>query len=379
MTAAPGYDAIVLGLGGMGSAAAFHLARRGARVLGLERFDIPHRMGSSHGLTRIIRLAYFEDPLYVPLLRRAYENWRALERDWGEKLLFITGSLDAGAPDGVIVSGALRSCHEHALAHELLDAAEVARRFPALSLPAGTVAVLQPEGGFVASERAIVAHATLAQAAGAELHARERVLGWEPAGSGVRVRTERGVYEAARLIVAAGAWMADFVPALRGVAVPDRQVVGWFQPNEPALYTPQRLPVFNLGADDGHWYGLPSWGMPGFKFGLYNHLGPPVDPDADRRDPEPADEAVLRHGLRRFLPGADGPVMGLAACLFTNTADEHFVIDTLPEWPQVIVASPCSGHGYKFCSVIGEILADLAMDARTRFDLSAFRLSRFAA
>jgi sarcosine oxidase len=373
------YDAIVLGLGGMGSATAFHLARAGARVLGLERFDIPHRMGSSHGLTRIIRLAYFESPLYVPLLRRAYENWRALERDWGEQLLFITGSIDAGRADSVIVRGALRSCGEHDLPHELLDAEAVARRFPALVLPDDMVAVLQPEGGFVASERAIVAHATLAQAAGAELHARERVLGWAPHGSGVRVRTERGTYDAAKLVISAGAWMAEFVPALRDVAVPERQVLGWFQPGEPALYTPARLPVFNLRDGDDHWYGLPSWGMPGFKFGRYHHRHETVDPDLDPRAVGPEDEALLRDGLRRFVPGADGPVMGLAACLFTNTPDEHFVIDTLPGLPQVVVASPCSGHGYKFCSAIGEILSGFCLHGAARFDLSAFSLARFGA
>ncbi|MBV8525975.1 MAG: FAD-dependent oxidoreductase, partial [Acetobacteraceae bacterium] len=183
------YDVIVAGLGGMGSAAAFHLARRGARVLGLERFDIGHSLGSSHGLTRIIRLAYHEGAHYVPLLRRAYENWREAERLFGERLLFVTGSIDAGPEGSRVVQGALRSCVAHDLPHEVLDPGALARRFPGYALPAGFQAVYQPDGGFVASERAIIAHITLAQAAGAELHARERVLGWEPVGEGVRVRT----------------------------------------------------------------------------------------------------------------------------------------------------------------------------------------------
>lgn len=378
------YDTIVLGLGGMGSATAFHLARRGQRVLGLERYDIPHRMGSSHGLTRIIRLAYYESPHYVPLLRRAFENWREAERLYGEQLLFVTGSIDAGPEDSAVVQGSLGSCLEHGLTHEMLDGAEVAARFPAYRLPRSFRALYQPEGGFIASERAIVAHATLAQAAGADLRARERVLGWEPDGDGVRVTTERGSYTAGRLVVSAGAWMGQFVPALAGIAVPERQVLGWFQPSDPALFRPDRFPVLNLtggghDGDDGRWYGLPIWGMPGYKFGRYHHLDEVVDPDTDPRICRPDDEALLRDGIRRYFPGADGPVMGMAACMFVNTPDEHFVIDTLPDHKQVVVASPCSGHGYKFASVIGEILADLATRGTTQFDLSPFRLARFAA
>lgn len=371
------YDAVVLGVGGMGSAAAYHLARRGRRVLGLERFDVPHRMGSSHGLTRIIRLAYYESPAYVPLLRRAYQNWREAERAYGERLLFVTGSLDAG-PEGSAVAGSLASCLDHGIAHELLDAAEVARRFPAYRLPAGHLALHQAEGGFVASERAVVAHTMLAQAHGAEIRARERVLGWEPRGDGVRVTTERGVYDAARLVVNAGAWIEHFVPALRGVAVPERQVLGWFQPADPAPLLPGAFPVFNLLVEQGRYYGLPVWGMPGFKIGRYHHLGQTGPAEALDRDAHPEDEAVLRACIRRYFPGADGPTMGLAVCLFTSTPDEHFVFDILPDHPQVVVASPCSGHGYKFCSVAGEILADLADGRQPGFDLGPFRLRRFA-
>jgi sarcosine oxidase len=372
------YDVIVLGVGGMGSAAAWHLARRGKRVLGLERFDIPHRMGSSHGLTRIIRLAYHESPQYVPLLRRAYENWRETERLWGEQLLFITGSLDIGGPESSVFRGSLASCLEHGLAHEMLSGAEVNARFPGYALDHSLMAVLQPDGGFVASERAIVAHVELAQSLGAQIHARERVLSWEPADEGVRVRTERGEYQAGRLIISAGAWISGLVPALAGKAVPERQVLGWFQPDDPALFRPDRFPVFNADFAEGRYYGLPVWAMPGLKIGCYHHRRETVDPDAMDRDCSTADEAVLRAALRRYFPRADGPTMGLAPCMFTNTEDEHFVIDSLPDCPQVIVASPCSGHGYKFCSVIGEVLADLATAGETRFDLSLFRLARLS-
>jgi sarcosine oxidase len=371
------YDVIIIGVGGMGSAAAWHMARRGQRVLGLERFDIPHRMGSSHGLTRIIRLAYYENPLYVPLLHRAYENWREAERRGGQRLLFITGSVDAGPPASQVVCGSLASCVEHGLAHETLSAAELRQRFPAFALPQGYQAVFQPEGGFIASEQAIVVHTELAQAEGAEIHAREKVLGFEPSAGLVRVETERGRYEAARVIICAGAWIGSLVPALAGCTVVERQVLGWFQPRDPALFRPERMPVFNLATESRRYYGLPSWGMPGFKFGLYHHLHEVVNPDSDFRELCSADEEVLRAGIRRYFPAADGPIMGLAACLFTNTPDEHFIIDELPDLP-VLVASPCSGHGFKFCSVVGEILADLAVTGTTRFDLTPFRLARFS-
>jgi sarcosine oxidase len=374
---ASAYDVIVLGVGGMGSAAAYHLARRGRRVLGLERFDIPHAMGSSHGVNRIIRLAYFEDPVYVPLLRRAYENWRALEARFGERLLFVTGSIDAGPADGPVVTGSLRACREHGLAHEVLTARALSRRFPGYRLPDGHGAVLQPDGGFVASERAIVAHVMLAQAAGAEIRARERALAWTPMpGGGVRVRTERGAYEAERLVISTGAWIRDFVPALRAQAVPERQVIGWFQPSDPALFAPTCFPVFVLQADEGTFYGFPVWSVPGFKIGLHHHLRETGEADAIDREVHARDEAVLRVALERYFPAANGPTMALRTCLYTNTPDEHFVIDMLPDLPQVVVASPCSGHGYKFCSVIGEMLADLATEGRTRFDLSPFRMSR---
>jgi len=373
------YDAIIIGIGGMGSAAAWHLAKRGQRVLGLERFDIPHAMGSSHGVNRIIRLPYYEDPAYVPLLRRAYENWRALEAASGERVLFTFGSLDAGPEQGEIFPGALASAELHGLAYEALTGAQINARFPGYNLPAGTRGIFQPEGGFVMSERAIVAHVRAAQAAGAEIHARERVLGWEakPRGEGVTVTTEHGRYEAARLILSAGAWMADLVPALARLAVPERQVLAWLQPTAPALFTPERFPVFNLEVEEGRYYGFPVWDIPGFKFGRYHHRGETGPAETQRREVDAEDEALLRAFAARYFPEGNGPTMGLRACLFTNTPDEHFILDRLPEHPQVVVASPCSGHGYKFCSVVGEILADLASgDGTTPHDIGFLSLDR---
>jgi len=374
------FDVIIIGIGGMGSAAAWHLARRGQRVLGLERFDIPHAMGSSHGVNRIIRLPYYEDPAYVPLLRRAYVNWRALEAAGGERVLFTFGSLDAGPEDGEIFPGALAAARLHDLPHEVLSGTALNRRFPGYNLPAATQAIFQPEGGFVMSERAIIQHVRGAQAAGAEIHARERVLGWDaaPGGEGVTVTTEHGRYQAGRLILAAGAWMADLVPALAGLAEPERQVLAWLQPTAPELFTPDRFPVFNLEVAEGRYYGFPVWDIPGFKFGRYHHRGEIGPAESQRREVDAEDEALLRAFAARYFPAGNGPTMGLRACLFTNTPDEHFILDRHPAHPQVVLASPCSGHGYKFCSVVGEILADLASgDGTTPHEIGFLQLGRY--
>ena len=373
------YDVIVAGVGGMGSATLAELAARGARVLGLERASIPNDGGSSHGVNRIIRLAYMEDPAYVPLLRRAYERWRALEQQAGELILVITGGVDVGLPDSQTVRGALESCHRHDLEHEVLEADELMGRFPGFRVPRTFQAVFQPEGGFVLSERAIAAHARLALANGADLRGHEAVLGWWPEGDGVAVRTERDLYRARRLVISAGAWAARLLPTLAGLAVPERQILMWSRTLRPEHFAVGAFPVFILDVPEGRFYGFPEYGIPGFKVGLYHHRGQVVDPDAwDRAHLEPEDEAALRAGTSRYFPDADGPALTLKACLFTNTPDEHFIIDMLPGNNDVIVASPCSGHGYKFASVVGEILADLATGGQSRFDLSMFSLGRFS-
>jgi sarcosine oxidase len=376
-TAGTIYDVIVVGVGAMGAAACWQLARRCKRVLGLERFDIPNSAGSSHGVTRMIRLAYHEHPSYVPLLRRAYELWREAERAAGERLLYVTGGIDAGLPGGGVVDGSLASCEEHGLEHEVLSARDVAQRFPGWRLSPEMVGVYQRDAGFLACERAVVGHAQLAIAAGADIRAREELLGWDISASGtVVVRTTRGRYEAERLILSTGAWIADHVPALRGRAVPERQVVGWFRADTPEDFRFGRFPVGIVETEAQSVYVLPEWSVPGLKVGVFRHFGEIGHADRLSREPTPRDEELLRGALRRFFPRANGPVMSLQACLFTNTADQHFVIDTLPDAPQVIVASPCSGHGFKFASVVGEILAELATTHRTRADIRAFRLSR---
>jgi sarcosine oxidase len=373
------YDAIVIGAGGMGSAAAYHLAARGARVLALERFDIPHEMGSSHGASRLIRLAYFEDPRYVPLLRRAYALWRELEQRAGERLLIVTGGIDAGAENGAMVRGSRASCELHRLPHQVLDAAAAARRWPALRLAPDMCAVWQPDAGFLLPERCILAHVEAARAWGAGIHTRERVLGWEAgaAEAEVRVRTDRGEYRALRLILTAGAWTAGLVPDLRSLAVPERQVVLWTQPRRPEIFAPDRFPVVNLESPEGHFYSTPIYGVPGCKFGKYHHLRQTAPADDIDRACHPRDEAAVREGIRMYFPEADGPALAMKACIFTNSPDGNFIIDRHPAHPNVVIAAGFSGHGFKFASVVGEILADLALAGGTHHDIGFLSIGRF--
>jgi sarcosine oxidase len=371
------YD--VIGVGGMGSAAVYHLARRGASVLGLERFEVPHDLGSSHGVNRIIRLAYFEHPSYVPLLRRAYELWRELEHEHGVQLLHVTGSIDAGRPGSRTFEGSRHSCEVHSLPHEILTSAQLSRRFPGFQLPSELVAVLQPDGGFLVPERCIVAQSTLAALHGAEVNSDERVIAWETTWTGVRVTTERATYDAGQLVVTAGSWTKALIPSLSPLLSPERQVLAWFDMADHGLFAPSRFPVFNLDFDDHHWYGFPEHGTPGFKIGCYHHLREQVEPDAlDRSVVTEHDLSLLRDLVRRCFPAADGNPLLTKVCLFTNTPDEHFILDRLPEAPEVVVASACSGHGFKFCSVVGEIVADLVERDATEHDIGLHRLSRFA-
>ena len=372
------YDAIVIGVGGMGSAALFHLARRGWKVLGLERYDVPHEMGSSHGYSRMIRYTLQEHPSYVPLVRRAYELWRNLENASREQLLVTTGSIRAGYEEGPYFRGAVEACETHQIPYQVLTGPETNRRFPGYQFDEDIFAVYQADGGFLVPERCIVNHVLGAIDAGAAVHGREPVLEWEPVGEGVTVRTGRATYGASRLVVCAGAWASQVAPVLAQHTWVERQVLAWFQPERPNLFRPDTFPVFGTFVDEGRFYGFPAHGVPGFKVGRSHHLEQQVDdPNQLDREIHPEDEALLRDFTSRYFPLAAGPVLSLKTCMFTNSPDEHFILDVHPEYPQVSLAAGFSGHGFKFASVIGEIMADLAQQGTTNHDLSLFRLSRF--
>jgi sarcosine oxidase len=376
------YDVIVIGVGSMGSSTAFHLADRGCRVLGLEQYNLGHDLGSAHGVNRIIRLAYAENPAYVPLLRRAYKLWRRLERLSKERLLIITGGIDAGPLDGEIIQGSLKSCRMHRLKHEQLNSKELRRRFPGFQLPKEMAAVYQPDGGFVLSERAVVAYVTAALTLGAEIHAREAVQQWDVKRNRVVVQTNKDSYVASKLVITAGSWAGKLVQQLRmrRLAVPERQVLIWTQPRRPELFRLGAFPVFNMealeGDDMNRYYGFPIYGVPGFKLGKYHHRREEVDPDRMDRECHPEDERVLREAIRRYFPDADGPTMAMKTCLFTNSPDENFVLDVHPDFPQVSIAAGFSGHGFKFASVVGEIMADFALTGQSKLleNLDLFRI-----
>lgn len=374
------YDVIVAGVGAMGSAACWHLAQRGLRVLGLERFDLGHGMGSSHGLSRIIRLAYFEGSHYVPIVKRAHELWAKTGEQAGLKLLHVTGSLDLAPIGAGPVESSLQSCLDHGLDHEQLDRAEIGRRFPAFHLPEGHIGLWQPGGGFVASEKAIYAHVGLAQSRGADIHTNEPMLDWSPtADGGVTVRTERGSYSAGRLVITSGGWISDAVPALARQVHTVKQAIGWFTTRRPELFREGAFPVFILTAEEGSFYGFPLYEHPGFKIGGPHFAREPIDPREADRTPSPRQVGLIQNCLKRYLPEAAGAPLTLKGCVYTVSPDEDFIIDSVPGVPQAVFASCCSGHGFKFASAIGEILADLTTDTASPFDLSPFSLGRFAA
>lgn len=371
------YNTIVIGVGGMGSATCYHLAKRNKRVLGIERFDIPNDTGSSHGYTRIIRLAYYEHPSYVALLKRSYEIWEQIEKFTGERLFYRTASIDCGPADSWVFKGSLQSCVEYDLPHEILTGRELNERFPGYHLPPENLAVLQPDGGFLTPERATVAFVEAAHSMGAEIHGREALIDWEPWGDGVRVITDRDEYTADSLVFTSGSWSQNVLPFLRGLAVPERQVLAWLQPTRPELFRPENFPVFNCLVPEGRYYGFPVFGVPGFKFGRYHHFEESGEAEYLSREAFREDEEVLRDFAARYFPDGAGPTMILKACLFTNSPDRHFIIDLHPEYPQVSFAAGFSGHGYKFASVVGEIMADLAERQATRHDITLFNLARF--
>jgi sarcosine oxidase len=367
------YDVAVVGLGAMGSHTALELATRGRRVLGIDRHRPPHTLGSTHGRTRIIREAYFEEPLYVPIVQRAYDLWRRLEERSGARLLTVTGGLMLGASDSEVVVGARASAVEHGLPYEELSARQVRERFPAYAVPDEHEAILEPRAGFLEPEAAVEATLALAAAAGAELRFDEPVRELE----GNALRTARGTYVADRVVVAAGPWLPELVPGLAALFTAARQPLLWLDPQEPALFTPERFPVFVWEWKPGWaFYGFPDVGD-GFKVAVHHH-GEATTPDTVDRGLRPDDEEAIRELVRRFFPAGDGELREFAVCLYTNTPDEHFVIDRLPDDERVLVASPCSGHGFKFAPAVGEILADLATGESPRFDLAPFALRRFA-
>jgi sarcosine oxidase len=367
------HDVAIVGLGAMGSAAAFELSRRGIGVIGFDRFTPPHAFGSSHGDSRIIREAYFEDPVYVPMVQRAFDLWRELERLSGTALIRQTGGLMIGTSGSALVEGARRSATIHGLQYSMLSAGDIRARYPALNPEPDMIGVWEPRAGVLTPEACVTAHLEQAQRHGATLQFGEPVSQWQAKAGYLSIFTDLGEYRARKLIISAGAWVSSLLPEMTLPFRIERQVLHWFEPvGEADVFTPERCPV-HLWQFDGNrfFYGFPDKGA-GIKV-AFHHGGQLTTVDDLQREVTVTDVDEVRAAVRRFVPLADGRILNSVVCMYTNTPDEHFWIDRHPESPNVLVASACSGHGFKFAPVIGEIVGDLVEERRARFDLHRFR------
>ena len=350
----------------MGSMACHHLAQRGLKVLGLEQFDIPNTLGSSSGGSRMVRQLYHEHPDYVAILLRAYELWMDLERESGQKLMHIIGGLYMGEPGYDSIAGAIQTAEQNHLAHEVLDHAQIAQRFPQFQLPSHYVGLFEPTAGWVAPEKSVAAACHCAMIRGAELHGHEPVLKWTHRSDGVEVETPVATYHADQIVFCGGAWMNELVHDLGIELWVSRQVAGWVWPKRPEHFLPGRLPVWSLRRGDGtRLYGFPmNVEVPGLK--VANHdRSVRAELRTLNREKLPGDESTFRSALAALLPDADGPLLSLQICMYTNSPDLNGIIGRHPRHPRVVVACGFSGHGFKLAPVVGSMLADFVVSDRT--------------
>ncbi len=374
------YDVVIVGAGSMGMAAGYYLTKAKLRTLLIDAFDPPHVLGSHHGDTRIIRHAYGEGRNYVPLALRAQALWGELEAATGQTLFRQTGVISVNAPGTTFVEEVIASAEVYSLPLEVLTADEIRYRWPGISIPDSYRGTFEPTSGVLFSEACIRAYRSLIEASGATLLANTQVESIAPEQNGATVRTKSATYTADKLIVSAGAWVGKIL-SRAGLALPlapTRKAVGWFEADE-ALYGAERFPAFSFNLPDEQYYGFPSIDGCGLKVGRHD-AGQPVDPDQMNREfgVHAEDEGDLRQFLQRCMPQAAGRLKQGKICLYTYTPDEHFIIDRHPEFAHVAIAAGFSGHGFKFSSVVGEILAELAATGETQHDISMFSVQREA-
>lgn len=378
------FDVIVIGVGSMGSAACYQLAKTGLKVLGLEQFSIPHVKGSHGGQSRIIRKAYFEHPDYVPLLERAYDSWQELEAATGEKIYHETGLLYMGLPDNPLITGVRQSASLYSIPVESLTNAALKKRYPVFKVPHEMDILFEPAAGLLLPEKIIPLYVTLSRRLGAEIHEGESILNWRTTGEGVEVKTSTATYFAQKLVISAGAWMGGLLPAFNRQLTVTRQVMGWMTPNDPSQFRKEAFPCWTLAEPNRHsiFYGFPSLddvdanGPKGFKL-AYHGRGEAINyADADRL-PDAKDEQFLTDFIRQYMPGTAASTAALKTCRYTNTPDENFMLGHLPGTDgKVSVASCCSGHGFKFSSVVGEILRDLTFHGQTELPIGFIGVER---
>jgi monomeric sarcosine oxidase len=370
------YDLIILGAGGVGSAAAYHAARRGLSVLAIDQFPPAHSLGSSHGKTRIIRLAYFEHPDYVPLLRRAYKLWEELEQAAEQRLYFETGIVEVGPADGVVVPGVLASAAQHNLVVEAWSGTELTRRYPGFRAPDDYQAVFEQRAGVLCVEPCVLAHTCLAERHGAQFVRGESVVSWQAAGESVTVRTEKESYHAARLVVAAGAWSSRMLCDLNLPLVVRRKASFWFPTDGASYRVSSGCPAFYFELPWGHFYGLPALDEQGLKLAEHSGGQEVVDPTGVDREINPDDRARIERFRQEHLPDCRSPHARHSTCLYTLSPDGNFFVDRHPQHPQLALAAGLSGHGFKFTPVLGEALVDLAVDGKSELPIGFLSIDR---
>ncbi len=371
------YDCIVIGTGGVGSAVLYQLAKRGLRALGIDRFPPGHDRGSSHGDTRIIRLAYLEHPDYVPLLRRAFVLWDELEQHTGQQLYRETGFLQIGPTSGPTVQGALTSAQQHQLTIEPLSATEVEQRFPGFRMPESMSAVLDPRAGYLRVEACVLAYANAAVKLGAQVRTGETVLSWQTDGSGIIVVTDTERYAAQHLILTAGAWAADFLSALHVPLEVRRKALFWYDVSNRDYAVDSGCPTFFYELPEGDFYGFPQIDRSGLK--IAEHSGGQLvsDPLNLELAIHSGDQSRIERFLHDFMPSATSTCLKHVACMYTMSPDEHFIVDRHPEHPQVAFAAGLSGHGFKFVGVLGEALTELVLEGRSHLPIDFLSYKRF--
>jgi len=378
------YDVIVIGVGSMGSAACYYLAKGGAKVLGIEQFSIPHENGSHAGQSRIIRKAYFEHPDYVPLLERAYHNWKQLEDEAAIQLYFPTGLLYAGKPDGILVKGVKKSAKQYNINIEKVDRTESKSRFPSFTIPEDFEILFEPDAGFLTPERCILSFTELAIKAGATIQTQEQLVSWKQDGSVITVQTTKQTYSCKKLIVTTGAWTSHVLPNLQPQLSVTRQVITWGVPQQWEDFTLGNFPCWLIddAQQPGMYYGFPTLPVSqiGGPIGLkaaYHYPGKPTDANRVDRTISTAEETELVKSVKQYIPTGFDSIHLSKTCLYTNTPDDNFIIDFLPENNNVVVAAGFSGHGFKFASVVGEVLSDLALRGDTTMPIGFLNAKRF--
>ena len=386
MKQADKFDAIVIGVGSMGSSACYYLSKRGYKVLGLEQFDIPHENGSHAGQSRIIRKAYFEHPDYVPLLSRAYEGWKSLEEETGEQLYFKTGLLYCGHGDNNIINGVKLSASLYNIYIENPDRALAEKKFPQFKIPGNFDTVFEPDAGFVTPEKAIRLYAELAKKYGAIIQTNEKIIEWKKEGDGVVVKTNKEVYHCNKLIITAGAWAGKLIHGLADKIKVTRQFVAWVNPKDPEKFLLDSFPCWMIADENtqGCYYGFPilsteKFGPPeGLKL-AHHHPATITDPDNVNRTVTNDDIENLKYAMNKYFPGEFDGLLSGKICLYANSPDENFIIDRLPGYEEnVSIACGFSGHGFKFVPVVGEILSDLAIDGKTKLPIGFLNATRFS-